>query len=335
MLNHKYISLFARKRGASSRCSNMEGTDILVVVLLLLINITFMVLGMLLNFVVILSLWRASTLRKKLCYFMILVLSCYDMAVVTVTRPFLIVSTIYFCLEKINRNLEIIRLGISFILSACSASALVTLNVERFLALTHPFFHQAYVTKTKVICFQGFCMVFLLCLLPLFHFNSRVINIFITVLVSLSLLLFMYSNYKMFTIAKLKREDKRIYPAGGISRNEQRKIKILNMKNISTCSLVVGCFFVCFTPQAIFGLIRLITETALFDKKMVLFSFWTTTFSSLNSTFNSGIFFWRNSILRREGMKIMNTFRPHSMKLTKYSCPRSARQKRWILICCC
>ena len=309
-----YISQFLKKQEASSRCSNMEGTDILVVVLLLLINIIFMVLGMFLNFVVILSLWRASTLTKKMCYFTILVLSCFDMAVVTITHPLLIASTIYFSYEKIPRTFENIRIGTSYILSACSMFSLFTLNGERFLALTCPFFHQAYVTKTKVVCFQGFCTVCVLCLSPLMHFNTRIFNIFITVFVSLCLLLFMYSNYKMFTIAKLKREDKRIYPAEGTSRNEERKKQILNMKNISTCSLVVGCFFVCFTPSAIFGVIRLTSETAWFDKKMLLVRFWTNTFLSLNSTFNSGIFFWRNSILRREGMKIVNTFRPHAMK---------------------
>ena len=274
-----------------------------------------MVLGMFLNFVVVLSLWRASTLRKKLCYFTILVLSCYDMAVVTITHPLLIVSTIYFSHEKIHRTLELIRIGISFVLSACSMFSLFTLNAERFLALICPFFHQAYVTKTKVVCFQGFFTIFVLCFLPFSYLNLTILNIFIKVFVSLWLLLFVYSNYKMFTIAKLKREDKRIYPAAAdASRNEQRKKQILSMKNISTCSLVVGCFFVCFTPQAIFGVIRLTTETALVDKKIMLLRFWTTTFLSLNSTFNSGIFFWRNSILRREGMKLINIFIPHAMK---------------------
>ena len=310
-----YILLFAKKQGASSRCSNMEVTDIIVVVLLLFVNVTFMVLGIFLNFVVILSLWRASTLRKKLCYFTILLLSCFDMAVVTITHPFLIVSTIYFSYEKIPRTFENIRIGTSFILSACSMFSLFTLNGERFLALTCPFFHQAYVTKTKVICFQGFCTVSVLCLSPLIYFNVRIFNISITPLVSLCLLMFMYSNYKMFTIAKLKREEKRIYPAAAsASRNGQRKKQILNMKNISTCLLVVGCFFVCFTPQAILTVMRLTAETALFDKKMVLLRFWTNTFLSLNSTFNSGIFFWRNSILRREGMKLINIFIPHAMK---------------------
>ena len=316
MLNHMVTSccLQRNRERLRSRCSNMEGTDILVVVLLLLVNITFMVLGMFLNFVVVLSLWRASTLKKKLCYFMILVLSCYDMAVVTITHPLVIVSTIYFSYEKIHRTFENIRIGTSFILSACSMFSLFTLNGERFLALTCPFFHQAYVTKTKVICFHGFWTVCVLCLSPLMYFNSTIINIFTMLFVSLFLLLFMYSNHKMFTIAKLKREDKRVYPAAVILKNEQRKKQILNMKNISTCLLVVGCFFVCFTPQAIFGLIRLKSETDFFEKKTLLFNICSDTFLSLNSTFNSGIFFWRNSILRREGMKLMNTFRPHVMK---------------------
>ena len=61
-----------------------------------------MVAGIFLNSVVIISLWRSSQLRKKLCYFMILVLSCFDLAVVTITHPLLIVSTIYFSRRGIN-----------------------------------------------------------------------------------------------------------------------------------------------------------------------------------------------------------------------------------------
>jgi hypothetical protein len=45
------------------------------------------------------------------------------------------------------------------------------------------------------------------------------------------------------------------------------------------------------------------------DKQFLLFSLWSGTFTSLNSTFNCVTFFWRNSVLRREGMKIVNDFR--------------------------
>jgi hypothetical protein len=39
------------------------------------------------------------------------------------------------------------------------------------------------------------------------------------------------------------------------------------------------------------------------------FNLWSAMFMSLNSTFNCVIFFWRNSVLRREGLNILNAFR--------------------------
>jgi hypothetical protein len=43
----------------------------------------------------------------------------------------------------------------------------------------------------------------------------------------------------------------------------------------------------------------------LYDRQVVLFNLWALTFVSTNSTFNCLIFFWKNSILRREGVKIV------------------------------
>ena len=93
----------------SRQIVNMQESDIFSVALLCIINIMFMVTGIFLNSVVIISLWRSSQLRKKLCYFMILVLSCFDLAVVTITHPLLIVSTISFSLEVINEICELIQ----------------------------------------------------------------------------------------------------------------------------------------------------------------------------------------------------------------------------------
>ena len=269
-----------------------------------------MVAGIFLNSVVIICLWRASQLRKKLCYFMILVLSCFDLAVVTITHPFLIVSTIYFFLEEINEIREATRVSIFFILYTCSMSALFTLNAERFLALTCPFFHQASVAKTRVIYFQALFAVIPVGLSPLLHFNAEIItNILIAVFFSLLLFLFIYSNYKIFKIAKSKREEGRVTPTTGTTTDEKRKKRFLKVKNISTCCLVVASFFFCSCPQIIASALRLASKTSLYDRQVLLLNLWSNTFISLNSTFNCVIFFWRNSILRREGMKILNAFR--------------------------
>ena len=253
-----------------------------------------MVAGIFLNSVVIISLWRSSQLRKKLCHFMILVLSCFDLAVLIITHPLLIVSTIYFSQGEINEVREDTRKSISFVVCGSAMFALITLNVERFLALTCPFSHQASVTKTRLLCFQAFWTVITVGLSPLVYLNlDPIVGVYATVTLLSLLFLFLYAKYKIFKIA-----------------NENIKTRILNLKSInSTCSLAVGCFFCCACPVIIYSALRLASPSALSDRQFLLFFLWSSTFTSLNSTFNCVIFFWRNSILRREGMKIVNAFR--------------------------
>ena len=96
------------------------------VVLLCIINIIFMVAGIFLNSVVIISLWRSRQLRKKLCYFMILVLSCFDLAVVTIIHPLLITSTIY-SFEEIDGVREHARV-LFYVVPRCLRFLCSTLN---------------------------------------------------------------------------------------------------------------------------------------------------------------------------------------------------------------
>ena len=293
---------------AKQEMSN-QGGDVFNVVFLCIINIIFMVAGIFLNSVVIISLWRSRQLRKQLCYFMILVLSCFDLAVVSITHPFLIASTICFRLKEINEMYELARRLICFVFHGLSMFALFTLNVERFLAVTCPFFHQASVTKTRLKCFLALSTIIVVCLSLLAHFNVTVVHVLIAVFLSLFLLLFVYFNYKILIIAKSKRSSERV-----VSTNAtpvENNYKISNLKNISTCSLVVGCFFVCSCPQIIHSSLRLAAGMSLYDRQVWLFNIWSITLISINSTLNCVIFFWRNSILRREGMKTINAFRAH------------------------
>jgi hypothetical protein len=286
----------------------MQRSDIFSVVFLCIINIIFMVAGIFLNSVVIISLWRSSQLRKKPCYFMILVLSCFDLAVVTISHPLLIASTIYFSQGEIDNIRGGVRTSIVYVLCSSSLSALFTLNVERFLALTRPFFHQVLVTKTRLLCFQAFCTVTIIGISPLVYLDlETIVDISACVFISSLLFLFIYSNYTIFIIAKSKRADERV--ATTTAMDENRKTRILNLKSISTCSLAVGCFFCCFCTHIIYLVLRLASRTSLSDTQFLSFFLWSSTFISFNSTFNCVIFFWRNSILRREGVKTVNAFR--------------------------
>ena len=289
----------------------MDSSTFINTLLLCLLNASFMVAGTFLNSVVIISLWRSSQLRKKLCYFMILILSCFDLAVVTITHPVLILSTIPWSMKTLHKEITIIWGCISIPIVGFSLISLLTLNIERFLALTYPFFHQTAVTKKRLVLFQAFWMIIILSLSTLVYFYDLIIrHILITVFVLVLLFLFIHLNYKIFIIAKSKRKDDRVTPASTAtaSGHQERKKRKINLKNISTCSLAVACFFICSSPQIIYSVLRF-TETVAYDRHGWLFSLWSTTFVAMNSTFNCLIFFWRNSILRREGMKITKCFR--------------------------
>ena len=289
--------------------------DLYSVVFLCIINVIFMVAGMFLNYVVIISLWRSRQLRNKLFYFMILVLSCFDLAVVASTHPLLIASAICFSLEEVNDTHEDIRLSVSIVLCGSSMSALMLLNVERFVALACLYFHQASVTKARLVCLFAFLSIIIVSSSALYYFNMYTItNVLIALFLSMLLLLFIIFNYTMFTIAKSKQADEKFASITAASWTVgARKTRILNLKNISTCSLAVCCFLVCSCPQ-IYSALRLTSETSLYDRQALLFSLWSNTFLSINSTFNCVIFFWRNSILRREGTKIINALRVRVIK---------------------
>ena len=104
------------------------------------LNVSFMIVGMFLNSVIIISLWRSSRLRKEMCYFMTTVLSCFDLAVVTISHPVLILSTILWSMQMYEEEIDFTRMNTSLVLGRFSMFALLTLNIERFLALTTPFF---------------------------------------------------------------------------------------------------------------------------------------------------------------------------------------------------
>ena len=103
--------------------------------------------------VVIISLVN-SRLRVKLCYFMILILSVFDLAVSAVFHPFILLETL--CIGPLQKEdicfIEPFHLLVLIEhLFVFSLTALFTMTLERYLAIMHPFFHQAKVTKKRLI----------------------------------------------------------------------------------------------------------------------------------------------------------------------------------------
>ena len=266
-----------------------------------------MIAGIFLNSVVIISLWRTSQLRKKLCYFTIFVLSCFDLSVVIINHPIIMASAIatmaYGVHDEFFANLDEYDIIIS--VAEFAMLALLTLNIERFLALAYPFFHERIVTKERLIYFLA--LLQFLTIVPMtLTFHDRILpreNVmigFLTFLMSL----FVYLNYRTFMIARSKRKNKNVAPTNDL--HELKKASF-NLRKISTCSLAVVCFFACSFPGIVYFLCVSISEIPLSRKNDKVFISWAATMGCANSTFNCLILFWRNTVLRREGMKIIKS----------------------------
>ena len=83
----------------------MEFGHILSLTFLFVLNIFFFLSGICLNSLVIISFWRSALLRKKLCYFMIMVLSCLDLLVVLTNHPLLATVAILWMTRDLNGSL--------------------------------------------------------------------------------------------------------------------------------------------------------------------------------------------------------------------------------------
>ena len=179
------------------------------------------------------------------------------------------------------------------------------MNIERISRPKLPVFPPKCGYQGKLIIFLVLLITIEIALSPLYYYikGKTSANMLITIFFILIWLIFIYINYKIFVVAKSKRKDERAASSeiSAFSHLERKKRK-MNFKNISTCLLAVGCLFVCSTPQLIYCMRGLTSNTSRNEKHAILFNIWSSTFVCMNSTLNCVIFFWRNSILRREGM---------------------------------
>ncbi len=276
----------------------MELNYFLNMICIFVLNVLFFVSGICLNSLVILSFWRSSQLRKKLCYFMIMVLSCCDLLAVLTNNPFVAVIAMLWLTGKSDGypSWAVIHLHFSSFLLTISLVALLVMNFDRYLATYYPISHRTSVTKGKLLTFLGILSILEL-LLQLLSATVISIQAHALIVVIFFLTPMIFINYKLFIIAKESSRNNGISP--------QMK-KTFSLKNISSCLLAAACVLVLHIPVSVYiGLAINSKETSTFSDNANLARFWNRTFLSMNSTCNCLIFYWKNKILRTEGMKLI------------------------------
>ena len=281
----------------------MKMNSCIQLVFLFVVNAIFTLSGIVSNILVIVSIWKSSQLRKKLCYFMIMVLSCFDLVALITNHPVLLLYLIFWLKEDYDLfftwrkcvDIASVFVGLSFL-------ALLVMSIERYLGAYHPIFHRTSITRRRLLTLLGILVIFsttchIIISTAIDMIIARILDlIYFTLAIFLPLL---YLNFKLF---KISREVRR--------RNEtspEKRTKI-DLKSISTCLLVVACLVLSSIPAVVYIVYNLSTENKQASNTR-LSHIWVTTIFTMNCTLNSSIFFWKNKVLRTEGIKMLKTFK--------------------------
>ena len=271
-------------------------------IILCVVNVVFTFSGIILNTLAIACLLKSSQLRKKLCNFMIMVLSCFHLVSVITSHPLLALQLVFWIKEKhdLVAKMEIyVHFGMTFL--GFSMFTLVMMNIERYLGVCHPVFHRTSVTRRKLL--TPLAISFMLpTLLIILSANDLVISRPVALLI-FALILYpplIFINYKLFKISRKIRRKSVILP------EVMRKV---DLKSIFTCLFGVASLVLLTIPTSFCLAFSFTKKSTSNNVKISLVWAYRPTVYVANSTFNSLIFFWRNKVLRIEAMKLLKTLK--------------------------
>ena len=266
-------------------------------IVLCVINIFFAFSGIVSNTLVIVSFWKSSQLRKKLCNFMIMVLSCFDLVAVVTSHLGILLYLISWLREELNllsKMKTLLNISGAFLLF--SFLALFVMSIERYLGAYYPIYHRTSVTRRRLLTLLAILLM-PTAFMYIISRNGLVIPVVAFVLIFMALFLppFTFVNFKLFIIArKVHRGKRAISPAGAKTT--------MNFKSISTGLWMVACLMLLYIP---FSFVIAVTLAEKSLNTVRLSHMWELTCITMNSTLNSLIFFWKNKVLRTEGIKIL------------------------------
>ena len=270
-------------------------------IFLCVVNIIFTFSGIASNTLVIGSIWKSSQLRKKLCHFMIMVLSCFDLVAVVTIYPGILLFVITWLKEDYDLFVKIIQIymNISGIFLVFSLLALLVMNVERYLGAYYPIFHHTSVTRRKLITLLTILSMpsAVMYIISRYIFVKYPMLMYSIIFMALFVPPFIFVNFKLFAIARKLHRQRAVSPGKGTTAN---------LKNISTGLWAVVCFMLLSIPYS-FNIAFVLAEKPKNTKRLSYI--WSLTCITMNCTLNSLIFFWKNNVLRTEGIKILKTLK--------------------------
>ena len=234
---------------------------------------------------------------------MIMVLSCCDLLAVLTNNPLMALILMSCLTGKLDGNARWVYISLSStgIFFVFSYFALLVMNFDRYLATSYPIFHRTSVTKGRLVTLLAILNIVEI-IFTVMSTNDFVISYQVHGLIRCIIFIppMLFINYKLFLVVRKSRRNKRISP----------DMKKTSLKNISSCLLAVACVVVLSIPWSVYiGLRTNSPDTKETLDNANLAWMWAITISLMNGTFNCLIFYWKNKVLRTEGLKVLKSLK--------------------------
>ena len=259
----------------------------------------------LLNGISVLTIWKSSHLKAKVCYFLILIQSGVDLAVGIVSVPAAMAHSAIE-LQGVSSCVKgAILQATAFILAGISLMTIWLLTFERYLSILHPVLHRSYVTKAKVLVCACCASVLITVTGPVIGIISVQLHNVLNCTMILIILAFNTFAYIRiyFKVKNMHFSNDGIgdYSTEESSSNLGEKRKLLRERNLAkSCALVVLIGYFCYIPYVVCYIY--------FEDDPINFrvaTSWSGIVLLLNSSINSLVFFWKRPMLRQEALKVL------------------------------
>ena len=272
--------------------------------------VIFGIVGTFLNTLVLFVFSKSKKMRQKNSHFFIMILSATDLVVVTSIPAVFLVYAIHGilgtprCLYSICYNI------VTRTTPLLSATSLIIMNIERYLAIVYPFFHRTTVTKRKMI--WSFCIlgcIFQICAVISFIWQSVGSLIYsVGAFIVVATTVFQYVS--IFFIAR-KSLISRVNEVSNDEKFINFRPFLRDLKMARTYFFIVFLCFICYLPIAIIlGTTQHFFANEETRNALLHWNLLIPPLLLMNATLNCLIFFWGNRELRIQSWKLVrNCFR--------------------------
>ena len=282
------------------------------------VNIVFAIAGTIFNSLVLYIFWKSTKMRSKLSYFVIMLLSSVDLAVVTIVHSTFLLQTINEINGTPNCIYKVSYWSSLFFFTGISVLTLLILNLERYTAIIHPFWHRTTVTKRRLMFIWAILWLITVVNTVSLFLYWRLCTIITITVISILCCTSLLTYTSIFRVARKRKgiTARNILGHHTNSGNRHGEVSgnmaafLRELKMAKTYFLIVVLAFVCFLPGGIFVPIeRFKSSWSETETEQISIAFiWILTLISMNSTLNCLVFFWANKMLRREAMKHFKNF---------------------------